>query len=138
MNSVKVVISSFILLIASGVAYSAESNGVTHHLEFSLPADQNQPPRISRGAATIFVDAGDELDLSVAGERNAVMFVIESEGTPFASGKYRVIINSGNGNSKKLRFADRPGAYKYSIVDMSERRGSDDRPVLDPVIIIKN
>ena len=109
-----------------------------HHLEFELPTDANKAPRISKGESTIFVDPGDELSLAVSGDKNTVMFIIESEETPFASGKYRVTINSGNGNSKKLRFADRPGAYKYSVVDMSERRGSAERPVLDPVIIIKN
>ncbi len=129
-------ISFFLLFTINQTAISAESEAKRHHLEFSLPSDQNQSPRISRGAATIFVDAGDELELSVAGERNVVMFIIESAETPFASGKYRVTINSGN--NKKLRFANRPGAYKYSIVDISERRGSAERPVLDPVIIIKN
>ncbi|NVJ68206.1 MAG: hypothetical protein HWE16_17105 [Gammaproteobacteria bacterium] len=129
---------ALVLVIFIHPIAASEQNTKIHRLEFSLPSDQNQPPQISRGAATIFVDAGDEVELSVSGDKNTIMLIIESEQTPFASGKYRVTINSGNGNSKKLIIADRPGAYKYSIVDISERRGSAERPVLDPVIIIKN
>lgn len=126
------------LLSLSTVAVADDHEAKSHHLEFSLPSENSKPPEISRGPATLYVDAGDELELSVAGEGNTVMLVIESAGTPFASGKYRVTINSGNSNSKKLRMADRPGSYKYSIVDISNRQGSADRPVLDPIIIIKD
>lgn len=106
-------------------------------LEFDLPEDISKPPRISSGSETIIVLPGDELELTVTSQSGPVMLIIESENTPFASGKYRVTVTPGN-SSKKLRFADAPGEYKYSLVDVSDKPGSETRPVYDPVIIIKD
>ncbi len=122
-------------LIADDHDFQAQES-VEHYLEFELPASLSLSPRMSRGDDTIYASSKDVLVVGVKGRGNAVMLVIESAETPFLSGKYRVTINSGN--KKKLRFANKPGSYKYSIVDVSDKNGSEERPVLDPVIIIKN
>ncbi|WP_251358931.1 hypothetical protein [Kangiella sp. TOML190] len=107
-------------------------------LEFDTPEELNRAPRISKGASTITVAPGDQLDLSVSPRTGAVLLIIESETSPFVSGKYRVRINPGRGSNKRLQFTNVPGSYKYSIVDVSNRDGSERRPVLDPVIIIRD
>ncbi|MBT8142927.1 MAG: hypothetical protein KJO88_11230 [Gammaproteobacteria bacterium] len=129
---------SGLLLLGCQHAPASMSGPQNIDIEFELPADKSQPPKRVKGPESAMVDPGDTLNFSVKPGSGAMLLIVLESQSPFVSGDFTVKLSPGAGNNKSLAIAtDRKGTYKYILVDVSGNPNADQRPPLDPYIVVK-